>query len=397
MKRTVDIADVCVIRWLMTACVKSLPIFALICVSAHAQNLTERVDSLLAKWNQKDEPGMAVLLIRDERIEYRKGFGLADLDAHAPITPDTQFHLESVTKQFTAMAILILADQGKLKLDDTLAKFCPEFPGYARTITIRHLLNHTSGLPDYSDSLMGDLFDDPDYFRSSKSPPAAHEFTAAEALQALSRQQKLDFPPGFTYEYSNSGYMMLGQIIERVSGKRYADFLKESIFDPLGMHDTLVIDERRQKAPQRLALGYGKPKGRWQDMSYSPDFTYGYRGVISTVNDLYKWDQALYTERLVRRSTLELAFTLGRKNDGKEIIETRKTDLLKRPCSYGFGWVISSLDGDKVVEHTGRSLGYSAYIMRVPSRRVTAILLSNFVNAALLEIAPQMIEIASKP
>jgi len=244
---------------------------------------------------------------------------------------------------------------------------------------------------------MGDLLDDPNFFRSSKSPPAAHEFTAAEALQALSHQQKLDFPPGFTYEYSNSGYRVLGQIIERVSGKRYADFLKESIFDPLGMHDTLVIDERRQKAPQRLALGYGKPKGRWQDMSYSPDFTYGYRGVISTVNDLYKWDQVLYTERLVRRSMLELAFTPGRKNDDKEIIETYMTDLLKRPFSYGFGWVISTFDGDKVVEHTGRSLGYSAYIMRVPSRRVTAILLSNFVNVDLLKIAPQMIEIASKP
>ena len=277
-----------------------------------------------------------------------------------------------------------------MKLDDTVAKFCPEFPGYARTVTIRQLLNHTSGLTEYGDALAGDEDDD-----ENKTPRPAHEFTATEALQALSRQQKLNFRSGLTYEYSNSGYVVLGQIIERVSGKRYADFLKEAIFDPLGMQDTLVVDERHQK-PSRLALGYDKPSGHWQDVTYSPwNFIYGNRGIISTVNDLFKWDQALYTERLVRHPTLELAFTPGRINNGQEIIETHMTNLLKRPCSYGFGWVISSLDGDKVVEHTGRSAGYSAVIIRVPSRRVTAILLSNFFNADAPEIARQMIEIAT--
>jgi D-alanyl-D-alanine carboxypeptidase len=358
-------------------------------VSVPAQSVADRLNALLAKWNHKDEPGMAVLLIRDGRVEYRKAFGLADLDVRTPITPDTQFLLASVSKQFTAMAIMILAEQRKLQFDDTLAKFCPEFPAYARTITIRHLLNHTAGLTEYQQLLVGKV--GKNYFRSSKSPPAAHEFTAAEALQALSRQKTLRFSPGEKFEYSSSGYVLLGQIIERVTGKRYAEFLKETIFDPLGMQDTLVVDERKQKVP-RLALAYEKRNGQWQDITYSPEnHIYGEDNVISTVNDLYKWDQALYTERLVHRSTLEMAFTPGRTNDGKEI--KTYTDILAGPNSYGFGWFISTLDGDKVVEHSGGWSGYSTDILRVPSRRVTAIVLANSSNDEVLDIAQEMVEI----
>jgi CubicO group peptidase (beta-lactamase class C family) len=218
------------------------------------------------------------------------------------------------------MAIMILADQGKVQFDDTLSKFCPEFPDYARTITIRHLLNHTSGLPDYEELLVGK--EDANFFRSSKSPPAAHEFTAVETLQILSSQKALRFSPGEKFEYSNSGYVVLGQIIERVSGKRYAEFLQESIFDPLEMRDTLAVDERKQKVP-RLALGYEKQKGKWRDITYSSlNLIYGEDNVVSTIDDLYKWDQALYTERMVRGATLEMAFTPGRTNDGK-LIERR--------------------------------------------------------------------------
>jgi CubicO group peptidase (beta-lactamase class C family) len=364
------------------------PILVMACVNVHAQTTTDRIDTLLAKWNQKDGPGMAALLIRDGRVEYRKGFGLADLDARTPITPDTQFLLASVTKQFTAMAIMALAEQRKLQFDDSLAKFCPEFPDYAKTITIRNMLNHTTGLTEYHDLLAGKSYKN--YFRSSKSPPAAHEFTAAEALQALSRQKKLRFPPGEKFEYSNSGYVVLGQIIERVSGKRYAEFLKETIFDPLGMRDTLVVDERKPKVP-RLALGYEKRNGQWQDISYTPEnHVYGEDDVVSTVNDMYKWDQALYTELLVSRSTLEMAFTPGRTNDGKEI----RTEILKRPNSYGFGWLISSLDGSKDVEHSGGWAGYVTDILRVPGRYITAIVLSNSSNEKIPEIAEQMAEIA---
>jgi CubicO group peptidase (beta-lactamase class C family) len=378
----------------ITAGVTSWLVLALLVVSAHGQALTDRIDHLVAKWNQKNGPGLAAMLIRDGRIVYQKGVGLADLDAHTPIAPNTQFQLASMTKQFTAMAVMILRERGKLQFDDSLSKFCPEFPDYARTITIRHLLNHTSGLPDYEELLLGKV-DYDKLFQSSKSPRAVHEFTSAEALQVLSRQQQLRFLPGEKWEYSNSGYLVLAQIIERLSRKRYAEFVKETIFDPLGMYNTLVVDERRQHVP-RLAVGYSLRNGRWQDISYSAeDFMYGDGGIHSTVDDLYKWDQALYTERLVRRATLEMAFTPGRTNDGKET-NTFLTGFLKRPTSYGFGWFITSLDGNLEVEHAGNWSGYRSYIIRVPSRRLTAIVLMNSAYDQVREIAQGIIDIAGR-
>jgi CubicO group peptidase (beta-lactamase class C family) len=370
----------------VTAC---LSLVACACFSLHAGKPNARLNELLDTWKLKNAPGMAAVLIRDGRIEYRKTFGFADLAARTPINSDTQFLLASLTKQFTAMAILILVERQQLRLDDSLSKFCPEFPGYARTITIRHLLNHTAGFTQYQELLVGTI-DAESYFRSSKSPPAAHEFTAAEALQALSRQEKLRFPPGDRFEYSDSAYVVLAQIIERITGKRYAEFLKETIFDPLGMNDTMVVDERKQKVP-RMALSYAMRDGHWRDVTYSPENSiYGEDGIYSTVNDLYKWDQALYTERLVSRATLETAFTPGLNNERKEI----STDLLALPSSYGFGWVISTVQGEKDVEHPGGWAGYATYILRVPSRRVTAIVLTNASNDDLAEIARQMAEIA---
>jgi CubicO group peptidase (beta-lactamase class C family) len=374
-------------RPLIIACL-ALAVFG--CVRVHAQTLNARLDALLNDWREKNAPGMAALLVRNGRVEYRKVFGFANLEARTPITADTQFLLASLTKQFTAMAIMILAERHKLQFDDTLAKFCPEFPDYARTITIRQLLNHTAGLTQYQELLVGKV--DENYFRSSKSPPAAHEFTAAEALQVLSRLRNLRFTPGEKFEYSDSAYVVLGQIIERLTGQRYADFLKDTIFDPLGMNDTLVVDERKQKVP-RLALAYEKRNGQWRDITYTPENAiYGEDGIYSTINDLYKWDQALYTERLVGRSTLEMAFTPGHTNDGKEIV----TDVFTHRSSYGFGWFISSLHGEKVVEHSGGWSGYATHILRVPSRRVTAIVLTNSSNDDVPDVAWEMAENAMR-
>jgi CubicO group peptidase (beta-lactamase class C family) len=350
------------------------------------------VDSLLAKWNQSDAPGTSVLIVRNGRIEYRRGFGLADLKRRSPITPDTQFQLESVSKQFTAMGIMILADRHKLRLDDPLSKFCPEFPQYSSSITIRHLLNHSSGLRDYD---LGDDPDEPNYFRSFDVPRAPHEYTSSEALRALSLQPRLSFPPGHHFEYSNAGYVLLAQIIERVSGMRYGDFLRDAIFAPIGMKDTLVLDERGEQRPTRLALGYARTPDGWRDVSYFPTmYVYGHRGVISTINDLYKWDQALNTDRLVSQAALEQAFTPGRANDGRELIDPDMSRIMKRSMAYGFGWDISSLGGEKTVEHTGRGIGYSAYIIRLPVRKITIVLLSNFVNPDRFETARRMIELA---
>jgi CubicO group peptidase (beta-lactamase class C family) len=286
------------------------------------------------------------------------------------------------------MAIMILYEHGKIKFDDTLDKYCPEFPAYARSIRIRDLLHHVSGLPDYEKLTVGTIGDN--FFRSSKGPPAEHEFTSAEVLRTLSRQPRLEFAPGSRFEYSNSGYEVLGQIVERVSGKRYAEFLKEKIFDSLGMQGTLVLDERKHSGPH-LALAYRKRNGQWKDITYSPEsYEYGDGGVESTGNDLFKWDQALYTGKLVRRSTLDLAFRPGRTSSGK-IIETH---FFEYPSAYGFGWFISSENGATVLEHGGEWSGYRTDIIRVPSRQVTAIVLTNSSNNDVGQIAHRMIEIA---
>jgi len=367
---------------------KAAAVFAVLAFGVQAETIEARLNALFAPYRENEAPGMVAMLIRDGGVAWQTAFGLADLETHRPVTPDTQFELASMTKQFTAMAIMILFEQGKLKFDDTLDKYCPEFPAYARKIHIRDLLHHVSGLPDYEVLMVGKIGED--FFRSSKGPPAPHEFTSAEVLRTLSLQPKLEFAPGSRFEYSNSGYEVLGQIVERVSGKRYAEFLKEKVFDPLGMQDTLVLDERKHAGP-RLALAYRKHKGKWEDISYSSEnYEYGDGGVESTVKDLVKWDQALYTSKLVRPGTLHLAFTPGRTHDGKVI----ETHFFTHPSGYGFGWFVSSENGFAVFEHGGDWAGYRTHMIRVPSRQLTAIILANSSNNDVERIAHQMIEIA---
>lgn len=368
---------------------KLAAVFALI-VGLQAQTINARLEGLVTPYRETNAPGMVAILIREGRVIWQTAFGLASIEAHRPITLDTQFELASMTKQFTAMAIMILADEGKLKLDDTLDKYCPEFPAYARTIHIRDLLHHVSGLPDYEELMVGKIGDN--FFRSSKGPPAAHEFTSAEVLKTLSRQPKLKFAAGSRFEYSNSGYEVLGQIVERVSGKRYAEFLQEKIFDPLGMRDTLVLDERKHSG-SNLALAYRKRNGRWEEITYSPEnYEYGDGGVESTANDLFKWDQALGASKLVRRATLDLAFTPGRTSDGKVI----ETHFFEYPSAYGFGWFVSSENNAVALEHGGDWSGYRTHMVRAPSRHVTAIVLTNSSNNDVGQIAHGMIEMAGK-
>jgi D-alanyl-D-alanine carboxypeptidase len=369
-------------------CVMKVPALLLLAaLSVHAAT-DARLTAIVSPYKESGAPGMMAMLIRDGRIAWNSAFGLADLDTRRRISLDTQFELASMTKQFTAMAIMILADEGRLRFDDTLDRYCPEFPPYANTIHLSDLLHHTSGLPDYEELMVGKIGED--FFRSSKGPRAPHEFTSSEVLQTLSRQPSLKFTPGSKFEYSNSGYEVLGQIVERVSGTRYAEFLKEKIFDPLGMQDTLVLDERKHSGP-RLALAYRRRNGRWADITYSPEnYEYGDGGIESTANDLLKWDQALSAGRLVRPATLGLAFTPGRTRKG-EVFETH---YFEHPSGYGFGWFVSSENGVRVLEHGGDWSGYRTHIIRIPGRRLTAVVLSNSSNNDVGKIAHGMIAIA---
>lgn len=332
------------------------------------QTPAEQVDALLAPWSQGATPGAAILVIQDGQILLKKGYGLANLENKQPIEPDTAFLLCSITKQFTAMAVMILAERGKLRYEDALSGFFPEFPPYAQKITIRHLLQHTAGLPEYDDLLIAAGRIDGFWPRSAKSRPSAFEPTAKDILRLLAKQKEPRFAPGEKWEYSNSGYVVLAQIVEKASGQTFAQFLQQEIFGPLGMKRSRLYDETRPAIEKRATSYRLAPNGVYRDIDYAPqNAVYGGDNIYSTIEDMYLWDQALSTEKLVRAATLREAFTPGRLNDGTA---TR----------YGFGWGLQQALGREALAHSGSWLGFRTYILRFPDQRFTVVVLSNLAE-----------------
>lgn len=318
-----------------------------------------QVDALMAGWSKGETPGAAVLVVQAGRVLLKKGYGLSNVEAKETIRPDTVFDLASVSKQFTAMAIMILAERGKLSLDDPLTKFFPEFPAYAQKVTVRHILNHTSGLPDYMEAFMTTGKIDKDWKAGGFEP------TSADTVRILSEQKDARFAPGEKWEYSNSGYVVLGQIVGKASGKPLPQFLKENVFQPLGMNNTLVADESKPKIKNR-AISYGIEGDRYVNADYTPlNLIYGDGNVNTTIEDMFLWDQALYTEKLVKAATLKQAFTSGKLTSGKE-------------TEYGFGWMTGTYGGLETVSHGGGWAGFRTHIMRFPQERFTVVVLSNF-------------------
>jgi CubicO group peptidase (beta-lactamase class C family) len=307
-----------------------------------AQTKATRIDALMRSLADRGQFSGSILVAEHGRLIYERGFGKAESKRNLAFTPDTPTYLASLTKQFTAMAIMMLAERHQLSYSDPLAKYFPEFPSYAQKVTVRHLLNHTSGIPDYVELGL--------------ERPG---LTNKEVLSALIRQDSLRFPPGERFEYSNSGYILLAQIIEKVSGQPYHLFLNRNIFAPLGMKRTFVYDKPRPDNSRR-ARGYDR---FGDDLDYNL-FTCGEGGIYSTVVDLFRWNQSLYTEKLVKRSTLDEAFTPGRLNDGS-------------PINYGFGWGIAQSNGETIYAHAGRYGGFNTYIKRFPKERATIIFLTN--------------------
>jgi CubicO group peptidase (beta-lactamase class C family) len=336
---------------------------------------SERVDAIFRGLVKGEAPGAAVIVIQDGKAVLEKGYGLANLETRKQITPDTAFLLASVTKQFTAMAIMILAERRELRYDDPLGKFFPEFLPFARDVTVRMLLNHTAGFPEY-DRLFWDrgLIDD-DWPRSSKSPRSAFEPTSKDALKLLADAKTLSFRPGEKYEYSNSGYVILAQIVEKVSGERFSKFLKENIFDRLGMNRTVLYDETRPGV-SNLATSYTLQQDVYRDIDYTPlNFIYGEDNIYTTVHDMARWDQALYTTKLVSEATLKEAFTPGKPRNGTS--------------DYGFGWCI---DAGKVF-HAGAWVGFTTAIIRFREQHLSVVLLANSTEFKTLRIAREISEI----
>ncbi len=284
----------------------------------------------------------AILVAEHGEVIYRKSFGYADFENSVPLAPETAFYLASVSKQFTTMAVMMLKEEGKLSYTDPLSKYFPAFPAYARGVTIRHLMTHTSGIPDH--------------YRLGAYKP---DLTNRDVYELLVKQDSLDFRPGDMYRYSNGGYVLLAMIVEKASGKPFYEFMKEKIFDPLDMDRTLVYDASKPVIKNR-AIGYNQ-SGMKDDYEI---LTTGAGGMFSTVDDLFKWDRALYTDKLVSQKTLEEAYTPTALNDG-EI------------SNYGYGWGVVMADGKKTVSHGGSLNGFRTYIGRNLEDQNTLIFLTN--------------------
>lgn len=313
---------------------------------------TTLVDSVFSKYDSPDSPGCALGVVNKGDIIYSKGYGMANLAYDNPIDDETIFYAGSVSKQFTAASIAILADRGTISLEDSVSKYIPELPGYGDNITIKNLVHHTSGVRDIYGlmSLSGDRVED--------------VFTYDDALNLISSSKELNFNPGSKYLYSNSGYFILTVIIKRATGQSLREFARKNIFQPLGMHDTHFHDDHTHNIPQ-LAMSYNpRAKGEFE-ISYIPNFEQvGQGGLYTTIKDLYKWDQNFYDNKLKSTSFLDIMHTKGVLNNGDTL-------------DYAFGINISKYKGLKTVSHGGSFMGYKAYFLQFPEEEFSVLTLCN--------------------
>jgi CubicO group peptidase (beta-lactamase class C family) len=311
----------------------------------------QRVDALLAAWDLPGMPGCAVAVIRDGKLIYRRGVGMADLEREAPIAPTTPFHVASMSKQFTAFAIYLLAQDGKLSLDDDIRKYLPELHDFGKTITIRHLLHHTSGLRDQWSLLLlaGWRLDD--------------VITEDDIFGLLQRQQELNFAPGKEFLYSNTGFTLLGMIVKRVSGKPLPAFAQERIFGPLGMTHTMFHDDYGTLVKGRASSYEPLPAGgyRYVALSYS---NVGATSLFTTVDDLALWDRNFYDGKVGGKDLLTQMQTRGELGNGK-------------PIDYASGLVIGEYRGLKTVAHGGADAGYRSELLRFPDQHFSVAILAN--------------------
>ncbi len=343
----------------------------------HTTSKAEQVDALFAPYTET--PGAAVAVVKGGKIELVKGYGLADVQARKPITPDTAFDLASDSKPFTAASILLLAEKGKLGLDDRLCKTCPAFSGPPAGITIRQLLNHTSGMPDYLCALADSGRLPRLASRPSTAKPFPDEPTAAEIVKLLAKAPQLDFAPGSRFDYSNSGYVVLGQVAERASGQRLSEFLKESIFAKLGMAHTVLVDERKQAVAAR-AHSY-RTATDTVDMDYTAvNCIYGDGNVNSTARDMASWLMSLDNCSVLSRDSLRQSWTPA-------------TLLGGSTTDYGFGWVLGDFRGEQSVGHDGAWVGFQSSVLYVPNRRLGVVVLSNLETLPIDDLTAAIADI----
>jgi len=326
------------------------------------------IDSIFARYDRTTTPGCALGVYRDDRIVYARGYGMADLNQGIPIGPSTVFYIASTSKQFAAMSIALLAEEGKIALTDPVRKWVPELPAYADRITIANLVHHTSGIRDY----LG--------LWALSGRGVADEIPQEVALDLIARQRALDFEPGSQYSYSNSGYLLLSEIVRRASGKSLRDYAAARIFEPLGMTSTQFHDDNTRIVPRR-AEGY-QPSGPGQFQIVRTSFALvGDGGLLTSIEDLLKWDANFYRNRLGR----------GGPDLIRQVTTPPSAPLADgSPQQYAFGLMPGKYRGLDVVQHGGSFIGFRAELIRFPSEHFSVAVLCNDYTASPDQLAQRV-------
>ncbi len=323
--------------------------------SSAQQELTEKVDRVFAEWNTTSSPGCALAVVKDGHIVYEHGYGMANLELDIAITPQSVFDIGSVSKQITAMAILLLAREHKLSLDDDIRKYLPEMPDYGSTITIRHMLHHTSGLRNYDD-----LFD-------LEGIPEADLTTDRDAMDLIVRQKGVNFKPGEEFLYSDTNFFLMSQIVKRITGQTLRQFAQERIFGPLGMTSTHFHDDHTMIVPRR-ATGYAPRQGGGFEIDMSNFEQVGDGSVMTTVEDLAKWDQNFEHPLVGGVDAIRQLTTPGTLNNGQQI-------------PYALGLFLDHYRGLNWIHHSGEWVGYRAALSRFPDQHFSTLITCNCVGS----------------
>jgi CubicO group peptidase (beta-lactamase class C family) len=322
---------------------------AITCISiGQSQTKEAKIDQLLnSKFNSKTS-GATVLITQKGKTMYRKAFGLANLELGIKMKPENIFEIGSMTKQFTAISILMLVEQGKVNLQDEITKFIPDYPTHGQKITVHHLLNHTSGIKSYTK--MRKLF-----------KVARNDMKPLEVINFF-RDEPVDFNPGEKFKYNNSGYIILGYIIEKISELSYAEYVQQNIFDKLNMTNSMYANH--SKLIKKRASGYHDRKGYQNAMFISYTLPYAAGALMSTIDDMSLWQQALTNNKLLKKETLKKAYTNYTLNNGEKI-------------NYGYGWNIKTINNEVSHEHGGSIFGFKSMGVYIPSKDVYVVTLTN--------------------
>ncbi|MEN2415425.1 serine hydrolase domain-containing protein [Flavobacterium mesophilum] len=341
-------------------------VFFFLCLNSYCQNFQseKELDQLFTSHFSSKTPGCSVLVSQNGKIIYEKAFGSANLELNVPAKPQTVFSLASITKQFTAISILQLVSQRKIALTDNVQKYIPDFP--ANNILIENLLSHTSGLKDYLHVDTGQKYGE------------RLDYTPSELINIF-KNIPLEYEPGTKYAYCNSDYILLGYIIEKVSGKTYSEYLSENIFIPLEMTDTYYDSD--EKIINNRSSGYFKAGDQYGKVEFwSATIGYAAGGLLSTSIDLQKWQAGLLSYKILKKELLDLAFTPFKLKDGTS-------------TNYGFGWNITEINGLKRIDHGGAKNGFLTYEAYFPDQQLYIVLLFNSENAPRDELSIKVPEI----